>query len=319
MDLKKIREKFNTFHVVLEPDEDTPEWWAGAPSVVKDDNGIFWLAARMREGNSPRGRRGYEIRILSSQDGIHFQRAHSIPREEVPIRGFERPSLVIDPKTKKFKLYACGPFGEGERHPWCILKFDDVEHPTHFNPSSCKSVLQPSISSDPRCNDVAGYKDPFIFLEDGKFHMFTIGYERVERTYHFTSDDGETWHPAKPVLALDVCGWHNFYTRPACILPTGIGYFLIYEGSHSTWYDPSYNIATGIAYSFDLNNFIDLTPNEPLLKSATPGDYTTWRYSHWMYEEDRIMAYAEVSRPNNTNEIRLFNIPRSSMPRADEA
>ena len=84
--------------------------------------------------------------------------------------------------------------------------------------------------------------------------------------------------------------------------------YIFLEGSHSTWYDPVYNIATGLAYSFDLNHFIDLTPDEPLLRSTTPGDYITWRYSHWMWVEGQIMAYAEVARPNNTNEIRLFII-----------
>jgi hypothetical protein len=309
MDLKSIQGKFDSFHVILEPDENTPEWWAGAPSVARDKEGIFWLAARMREGNSPRGQRGYEIRILRSEDGIHFERVHSIPREDVPIRGFERPALIIDPVTGKFKLYGCGPFGHEERNPWSILKFDDVDDPRQFQPGSCRAVLHPVRGErDPRSNEVAGYKDPFIFIEDGKYHIFTIGYERVERAYHFTSTDGENWQPAENVLAFDVGGWHNFFTRPASILPLGVGYLLVYEGSHSAWYDPVYNIATGLAYSFDLNHFIDLTPDDPLLKSTTPGDYITWRYSHWMWVEGQIMAYAEVARPNNTNEIRLFII-----------
>jgi len=312
MDLKAIREKFDIFHTVLEPDENTPEWWAGAPSVVQDAEGVYWLAARMREGNSPRGQRGYEIRILRSEDGIHFDPSHSIRREDVPIRGFERPALIIDPATGQFKLYGCGPFGTGEGRSWSILKFDDVDDPRQFDPKSCRAVLQSARSSQSRrSNDIAGYKDPFIFIDRGKYHIFTIGYARMERTYHYISSDGEIWQPAERELAFDMSGWHNFYTRPACVLPLGVGYLLVYEGSHSSWYDPVYNIATGLAYSFDLNHFIDLTPDEPLLKSTTPGDYFTWRYSHWMWIKDQIMVYAEVARPNNTNEIRLFNIDGS--------
>ena len=85
-----------------------------------------------------------------------------------------------------------------------------------------------------------------------------------------------------------------------------VGYVFVYEGSSLAWRDPVYNIATGLAYSPDLETFVDLTPQEPLLKSTTPGDYHTWRYSHWLRVEDRIFVYAEVARPNDSNEIRLF-------------
>src|SRR5690606_9914880 len=108
--------------VILRPDKDEPEWWAGAPSVLRDPDGTFWMACRMRTADAPRGRRGYEIRILRSSDGVHFEVVHSIGREEVPIPGFERPALLRDPASRRYKLYACGPWQEG---PWCIIKFDD--------------------------------------------------------------------------------------------------------------------------------------------------------------------------------------------------
>ena len=84
-----------------------------------------------------------------------------------------------------------------------------------------------------------------------------------------------------------------------------VGYLFVYEGSNLLWRDPVYNIATGLAYSPDLETFIDLTPDEPLLTSTTPGDYHTWRYSHWMRVGDQVFVYFEAARPNNTNEIRL--------------
>ena len=99
-----VVEALSRYEVVLEPDEDTPEWWAGAPSVVLTDDGTFYLAARMREGNSPRGRRGYEVRILKSADGRRFEPVNHIRREDAGVSGFERPALVTDPKTGRFKL-----------------------------------------------------------------------------------------------------------------------------------------------------------------------------------------------------------------------
>ncbi len=79
------------YKVIVEPDKNEPEWWAGAPSVVRDRTGTFWLACRMRTADAPRGLRGYEIRILRSDDGVHFMKVLSVRREDVPIPGFERP------------------------------------------------------------------------------------------------------------------------------------------------------------------------------------------------------------------------------------
>ena len=90
--LKIFTDKFAEYDVVLKPDKDEAEYWAGAPSVARDKDGIFWMAARMRSPEYPRGLRGYEIRILRSEDGINFEEYHSILREEVPIPGFERPA-----------------------------------------------------------------------------------------------------------------------------------------------------------------------------------------------------------------------------------
>lgn len=124
-----VREQFTRYDVVLEPDHNEPEWWAGAPSVVRANDGSFYLAARMREGMSPPGFRGYEIRILHSPDGVHFEPIHRIRREDAGLRGFERPALVIDPHTGAFKLYACTPGEQG----WCILRFDDAKNPAAFD------------------------------------------------------------------------------------------------------------------------------------------------------------------------------------------
>jgi hypothetical protein len=53
----EIPRRFEKYDVVLEPDKNE-----------RDKQGVFWLAARMRTADSPRGNRGYEIRILRSAD-----------------------------------------------------------------------------------------------------------------------------------------------------------------------------------------------------------------------------------------------------------
>ena len=289
-----------TYTTVLEPDENTPEWWAGAPSVVRGDDGTFYLAARMREGRSPRGQRGYEIRILRSEDGRRFEPIHRIRREDAGVPVFERPSLVRVPETGRFRLYGCSGLEWG----WSILKFDDADDPASIDPGSARPVLVADYPDDGFAH-VMGYKDPVVCWASGRWHMFVIGTDRVERIYHLTSADGESWEGCGEPPVMPNGGWHDFYTRPASVLPLAVGYLFVYEGSNLLWRDPVYNIATGLAYTPDLTRFVDLTPDAPLLKSTTPGDYHTWRYSHWMSVGDELWAYAEVARPNNTNEIRL--------------
>lgn len=288
------------YQVVLEPDQNTPEWWAGAPSVCRSPAGDFYLAVRMREGNSRRGRRGYEIRILRSSDGARFEAINHLRREDGGYLVFERPALVRVPASGQYRLYGCTELEQG----WGIVKFADVDDPADLDVRTGQVVLQAEYEDDGFAH-VVGYKDPFIMWDGAMWHMFVIGYDRVERLWHFVSDDGIGWSPASPDPVLGNQGWHNFFTRPASVVPLGVGYLFVYEGSNVNWRDPVYNIATGLAYSPDLQTVIDLTPDAPLLQSTTPGRYFTWRYSHWMVVGDEMYVYFEAARPNGTNETRL--------------
>jgi hypothetical protein len=189
--LDTIKAAVMDYTVVLEPDQNSPEWWAGAPSVARAEDGGFYLAARMREGNSPRGKRGYEVRILKSDDGRQFTPVHHIRREDARVPGFERPALVVDPATGLYRLYGCAPLEGG----WSIIKWDDVDDPAAIRPSTARPVLQPE-KGDPAFARVNGYKDPFIFYNRGRWHMFVIGCDFVERIHYFISDDGSLGAPA---------------------------------------------------------------------------------------------------------------------------
>lgn len=315
-----IRSRFDDYDVVATPDRDEAEWWVGAPSVVRDDEGTFWMAARMRTADRPLGKRGYEIRIFRSSDGKDFARVHSILREEVPLPGFERPALLLDPQGAIFKLYACGRLNG----PWCIFRFDDADRPDEFIANTARAVIEPQAG--PRIDPAKtvgtyerpapvpdGFKDPVIFWDGARYHAYVIGTIRsTERTYHFTSEDGDRWtavgNPSRSMLEL--VGWHDFAVRPASVLPLGVGYLYVYEGSSSTWSDPVYNIATGLGFTFDLSQVQDLTMREPLLVSSTPGRLHTWRYSHWMWVEDEVWVFAEVEKANGAHEIRRYRLGR---------
>ncbi|MFM1920710.1 MAG: hypothetical protein RLZZ303_2344 [Candidatus Hydrogenedentota bacterium] len=305
-----IQSRLAQYDVILRPDRDEPEWWAGAPSVARGDDGTFWLAARMRTAESKRGLRGYEIRILRSKDGVKFEHVHSIKRDEVPIPGFERPALLRDPTSGNFKLYACGPWKDG---PWAIIKFADAESPDQFDPTSAYPVITAPEKSFDRDIVPVEYKDPVIVHAGGKHHAYVTGYIRQnERIFHFTSDDGESWLPVGNVRdpVMDLAGWHDFFVRPSSLLPLGVGYLFVYEGSDVTWHDPVYNIGTGLAFTMDLHTMQDLTPDAPLLLSCTPSEhFATFRYSSWLRVGEELWIYAEVACPNETHEIRLYRLP----------
>lgn len=310
-ELQAAARHFEKFDVVLAPDKDEAEYWAGAPSVTRDERGFFWMAARMRSPEFPRGLRGYEVRLLRSSNGIHFEWVKSIRREDVPIPGFERPALLFDPVTKKFKLYACGPWRDG---PWAILKFDDADSPEKFNPATARPVIQSPAPRYERDVSVTEYKDPVIIRAEGKYHCYIIGYiRRNERIFHYVSDNGEQWQPVGDVNApvMDLTGWHNFFVRPSSVLPLGVGYLFVYEGSSTQWFDPVYNIGVGLGFTFDLHHVTELTTASPLALSTTPGNFHTFRYSDWHWVNGEIWVYAEVTKTNRAHEIRLFRIPVS--------
>lgn len=300
---------FENYEVVLGPDKDEAEHWAGAPSVARDAQGVFWLAARMRSPEFARGLRGYELRLLRSSDGIHFQPVKSIRREDVPIPGFERPALLFDGVTKKSKLYACGPWKDG---PWAIIKFDDADSPEKFDPATARPVIEAPARRYDRDVSVIEYKDPVIIRTEGKYHCYVIGYIRKnERIFHYTSDDGERWQAVGGVNepVMDLNGWHNFFVRPSSVLPLGVGYLFVYEGSNTKWFDPVYNLGTGFGFTFDLHHINELTTASPIAVSTTPGNFRTFRYSDWHWVNGEIWVYAEVSKANSAHEIRLFRIP----------
>lgn len=311
---------FAEWDVVVLPDRNEAEWWAGAPSLARDEAGNFWMAVRMRTSERPLGQRGYEIRIFRSPDGVDFQHVHSIRREDVPLPGFERPCLRRDPETGLFRLYACGRLNG----PWSIFKFDDAPSPDQFDPSTAVAVIEPveqpevdpgkTVGTYQRpAPTPEGYKDAVINYFDGVWHCHTIGVTRnVERTFHFTSDDGVTWRPvgSRAQSVMDLADWHDFAIRPASIVPMNVGYLYVYEGSDTRWNDPVYNIVTGLGFTFDLHEIHDLTPRAPLVVSPTPGRLKTWRYSEWLWVDDEIWVYAEVERHDSAHEVRRFVLPR---------
>ncbi len=293
---------YSSYHTVLEPEHDEADWWAGAPSVVRDKEGIIWLACRMREARSPRGERGYAVWLLRSEDGYNFEQVGAIHRDELGTVSVERPALVIDPWTGKFRLYICRA-GKPEPGGWYVAVLDDVEQPDDFDGHTARPVL--------RGEGGQGMKDPFVLIVGGLYYMFYIGYGlsegQRELPYVSVSPNGQSF-TVDPRPLLQHGGWHTYFTRPACVMPMAGCFVLYYEGSGTDWFDPVYNIQGGMAVSFDLREYYDATPSAPLFRSPTPGKYETLRYTDYLCLQDRVLFYYEAARPNDSSELRVTEV-----------
>lgn len=303
--VRPIVPDYTQYHTAVKPEQDEPDWWAGAPSVVRAMDGTIWLACRMREAESPRGERGYEIRLLRSADGYDFEPVHAIHRDELGTVSVERPALVQNPLSGKFRLYICRA-GKPEPSGWYVAALADVDDPRELDPRTAEKVL----GGDPGTPS-QGMKDPFVLVVGGLCHMFFIGYGLSggarELPYVATSPTGRRFAvPREPLLHNT--GWHTHYTRPACVMPMGGVFVLYYEGSGADWFDPPYNIQGGIAVSTDLRAFEDVTPTAPIFTSPTPGRYGTLRYTDYLCLEDRVLFYYEAARENDSFELRVTEV-----------
>lgn len=296
------------FNVVSSPPRAGEGSWSGAPSAVYDySTETFWLVYRVRDPVE----RGIEIHIARSSDGSRFKDVQVIRKEDFEGRAIsvERSSILIDPMTGRFKLYVSmeadfaggsRPRGRGARGRWVIGKLDDARDPEDFDASTFRIVLAPSL----RGEDYAGVKDPYVAVLGRSFLMYYIGGGGREQVFLAFSNDGEKWERS-PRSVFGVGGWHDFATRPCSLLPVRSGFLLYYGGSSSGWYAPVYNIAVGAAFTADFWRIADLTPTRPLLTSATPGKYVTFRYLDVLPVEDRLYFYYEAARPDDAFELRV--------------
>src|SRR5436190_19283543 len=87
--------------LVAAPPGAGPGYWAGAPSVVMGEDGVY-LAYRVRR---PLGAgRGYAVKVARSADGVRFETMCTLTREEFAAESLERPALVRSP-AGRWRLY----------------------------------------------------------------------------------------------------------------------------------------------------------------------------------------------------------------------
>src|SRR5438034_607056 len=171
--------------VVITPPGGGPGYWAGAPSAVLTEQGIY-LAYRLRR---PQGSgRGYAVAVARSADGMRFETVATIRREWVQAESLERPCLVHTP-AGRWRLYlSCAT--PGTKH-WRV-ELLEAGDPSRFDVRERLVVLPGDAKT--------GVKDPVIRHRDGGWHLWTSCHPLADPgeadqmvTEYATSDDGLDW------------------------------------------------------------------------------------------------------------------------------
>ena len=171
--------------VVVTPPGAGRGYWAGGPSAVLAEDGIY-LAYRLRR---PVGDgRGYAVTVAHSADGVRFTTLLTIRREWLEAESLERPCLVRTP-AGRWRLYlSCAT--PGTKH-WRV-ELLEAGHPSQFDVRERLVVLPGDAKT--------GVKDPVIRHRDGGWHLWTSCHPLADpgeadqmTTEYATSADGLDW------------------------------------------------------------------------------------------------------------------------------
>jgi hypothetical protein len=304
---------------VIEPPGTGAGWWAGAMSALYDDETRrFYLYYRLRRPRSEAvPDRGFECRIATSEDGVHFETLWRATKAELHTASMEKASLL---KTLegRWRLYLSLVDPEDNRWRTDVLEADA---PDGFDVNRRQKVFT--------AGDVGeeGVKDPYVFTV-GRLYYALFSYATVvpvspelEATRHATADifntgltksstalatspDGLhfTWHG--DVFSPRQEGWDSYAARLGSLLWTPPVFTAFYDGSASV--AENYEERTGLALTFDLRHYERVTHAGPILTSLHGSG--SLRYLDALVVDGAIHYYYEYARADGSHELRLNKV-----------
>ncbi len=283
--------------VVVAAPGDGPGYWAGGPSIALDDDGVFWLAYRLRRPLD--AGRGYANVVSRSEDGIEFETVTVLGREEFGSDSLERPALVPS-GDGTWKLYvSCAT--PGTNH-WRVdvLAADD---PSKFESASATTVLPGDRG--------VGVKDPVVKVIDGRWHMWLCCHpldlpDDTDRmfTRYATSDDGVDWELRGVALAGTPGRWDQRGARVADVVQRDGRWLAYYDGRASK--EENAEERTGLAAGDAPGS---LTPEEGCTGMRPDGQGSLRYVSMVDLPDGGTRLFYETSRLDGAHDLRTEYVP----------
>ena len=278
--------------VAIPPPGRGPGYWAGAPSAVLAEDGIY-LAYRLRKplGNG----RGYAVAVARSADGVRFETVMTIKREWMQAESLERPCLVRT-AAGRWRLYlSCAT--PGTKH-WRV-ELLEAGDPAGFNARERLVVLPGDAKT--------GVKDPVIRHRDGRWHLWTSCHPLADPseadqmiTEYATSDDGLDWIWHGTALSGRSGLWDARGTRVSAVCYADGVIAAFYDGRASAV--ENYEERTGIATGTEP---AALTAIGTTAAAESPYAGRGLRYLEVLPLGDgRHRLYYEMTRPDGSHELR---------------
>lgn len=282
--------------VAIVPPGSGPGYWAGGPSAVLTDDGVY-LAYRLRR---PIGSgRGYAVAIAFARDGVNFGNpVKVITKQEMDTESLERPELVALPDGR-WRLYlSCAT--TGTKH-WRV-EVTEAAHPARFDVRRRDVVLPGDVTK-------RAVKDPVIQRRDGRWHMWATIHPLADpletdqmSTEYATSADGLDWTWQGTALAGRPGEWDSRGTRVTAVRFAGQSVTAFYDGRASA--AENYEERTGVAVGTD---------PAALVATSAPGDGPAvsspyrgggLRYMEFVDLPDgRTRLYYEMTQPDGSHAL----------------
>jgi len=291
-------------------------YWAGAPSVIYDDEKkAFYLYYRLRR---PHPIRGGIVEIAESRDGLKFKKIWQCTRDQLKSPSIERSAIVKLPDGR-YRLYIS--YVDGKDARWRIDMME-ADSPREFDPKKRVKIMTAADIG------VEAVKDPAVYLIGGIYTMiFSIAVlpkkltKAQKKKMHSTADvhttgitlsatgvamsiDGVDFEYLGEVFSPSDDGWDRYCSRINSVLYLPPLYTAFYDGIPSE--RENYEEKTGIAVSTDLTDFVRLTTDGPILTS--PYASGALRYIDALPLKDTIYYYYEYARKDGSHEVRLNKV-----------
>lgn len=264
--------------VVAEAPAAGPQKWAGAPSLIRHEDGSFTLAYRVRDN-------GDGVVIARSDDGERFETIARFSSRDLGVGMTERPAL-IPMENGGWRMYvSCG---DSIGHHWWIglLEADSLER-------LGRSELRPIFPGDA----VTWVKDPIIHRHGDEWrawiccHLADIpGEEDRMTTAYATSRNGLDWEWRGTVLEGRPGRWDARGARMTAVLPDGRAAYDGRASAAENWFE-----RTGLATRTPGGATFTATGDEPV---AVP------RYLEIVPVPGGYRIFYEALLPDESHELR---------------